>query len=172
MFTNRTQIFVTFALIASCIILIMGIEKQLKERKNQYICEGYLRHWRSAFEIYQKEKLLANKIFSWEQKEGWMDSIIENYFFEKDAAFCPSVSHKSQKSYKVNAPIFSQLFLKNDFSSQKIVWVLDGQCSHSHFTSGENPLEDADYRHLGGANVLWSDGSITHQKKEKGKGNR
>ena len=166
MFTDRTQILVTFVLIVSVIILIIGIEKQLKERKKQYICEGYLRHWRSAFEIYQKEKALAKKIFSWEKKEEWMDSFIQNFFFEKDIAFCPAASGKGKKSYKINSHLFSKEFSRNNFvlPSQKIVFVLDGQCSNNHFTQTENPLEEIDYRHLGGANVLWSDGSVSHQK--------
>ena len=167
LFTDRKQILATFFFIVAFIILLMGIEKQLKERKNQYICKGYLRHWRTAFELYQKENNLAKQKFSWDKKEEWIEYIIQNYFFEKNAVSCPAtLSQKDQKNYRINSSHFIHSFPRNDFilSSKKVVFVLDACSSSFRFIVSENPSQEVDYRHLGGANVLWSDGSVSHQK--------
>ncbi len=165
---DRTQVLVIFILIASSIILLLGIEKQLKERKKQYICEGHLRHWRSAFEMYQKEKTFAKKNFPWDEKEEWIDNLIQNFFSEKQASFCPASLTQEQKSYRINPYLLANLWDRKSFvlSNEKIAFVFDGQYSSNHFISCEKPLQELDYRHLGGANVLWSDGSISHVKSD------
>lgn len=124
--------------------IALGVYHKLEQRKKQTICMGHLHQLGTAINLSSIEFRSRLEVTN---SEDWLRSI-SSYLYDPNVMNCPT--HK-QGGYVTQ---FSHL-KKNIFpNKEQQAVVFDGQ---------ENSY---DYRHLGGANVLFSNGVVTFQDKK------
>ncbi len=153
---GRLQVAILLILISSFIILGIGIEKQLQERKNLHICYWQLKMWWKAIEIYRNERP------NWQEPvepPNWVE--IFSVYFGKNSMGCPNA--KKGIGYSIQSHSLSQYLKNKSVMMEEIPLIYDSDDNNSLFS---NNLDSFSERHLGKALVLLSNGNITSNKEK------
>jgi len=153
MLEEKLQPLTIFILVVALIILIIGIEGKLKQRKNQFICQAYLRHWYTAWQMYHKKEHFSANL----EQEAMA---LLSHLYKKQTYHCPSAPNITY-SYIINQDILQkQAFVLFSNQASQTIMILDGDSSHTLLFHANDLYKKASYRHLGKANLLFLDGSI------------
>ena len=134
--------------------VFFGIYYQLRARRQFILCKGNLRHWGTAFYLYQKQ------LQSTQLDPNFVRQQVQQMLYNKQTSQCPSVSSHSFYSYQMN----SHAILTNLSQNKNIVLMFDSSPSKQPITK-DSPQKDVDCRHLGEANFLFIDGHVENSSK-------
>lgn len=144
-------------LAVSAILIMLGLRYQLYQAQQNILCLSHLSHWGTAWQILRP----GEGNFSTPLPE--LCAKWQSCLYAPETAQCPLPTPcQGYYTYLVNGPAVSDYrggFLAPAVARNTVL-LFDGQLNTSPFTSGEAAYRRIANRHLGGANLLFFDGSV------------
>ena len=149
-----------FLFIGSLLVSFSAFYQQLMAYKRQVLCRNNLRQLATAFHLYD---LQHTRPFLTSSPKKWR-RLLSPYLYDDFAKQCPGavLKHNTEYSYKINQACFGDN-QRNPFRlCNNGILLFDAICNEHSTAQKQKPYRDIANRHLGGANLLMLDGSVSY----------